>query len=396
MLSMRPYAAICSAVLLSFLAAGIHGQPYSSGVGILTSDVSPNPVEPGADLTVNVKLVNQGDFEANIGRLEILAQRPFIFKSSQLSLENIRICRGCSYTRTLYFTMASDAVSGTYAFTLLAKSDSFSVPHTVEVKVVGRPNLGVEVLEGGRIDSIAPNGRFNVTLAVKNRGSGIAKEIVLSSSSADFIPIGSGSFFLDSLMPGSIRLLTVDFAASQRLEANSYTIPLSVAYKDEVGNIMASNSSIGVKVINAGELDIQSVKIAGPSGETEIYEGQPFFVVVRVENIGYGDATSITGEMGCPFGSGRKGFLGKLEREEDAPMVFDMRAEKAGIFECTVNVGYRNDIGEMKLAEKIPVAIEKRPPEYSLIIMIVIIAVAVILYLSRMFKRGRRAKGSGL
>lgn len=285
--------------------------------------------------------------------------------------------------------MDPEAVSGTYSLTLVAASGDFSVPHVVEVKVVGKPNLGIEVLGGSRLDSIAPNDRFNVTLAVKNRGSGIAKEIAISPVSKDFIPLGSGSFFTDSLAPGGIRLVTVDFLVSPNLKADSYTIPLVIAYKGETGDSLSSNSSIGVKVINSGRLDIQSVKIASAGGETAIYEGAPFLAIVRIENIGYGDVTSIAAELNCPFGR-KKSFLGKLEKEEDAPVVFDMKAARSGKYECLMNISYSNDMGELRLSGKIDIEIERKGIDAVLVLLAVMIAAAFLA----LFFRKRMEKGS--
>ena len=76
-----------------------------------------------------------------------------------------------------------------------------------------------------------------------------------------------------------------------------------------------------MRVVKKAKIDIETVKIT-PTTEGALLPkpGDPFSLIVRLQNVGYGDADYTSLELqGCPLEGNNKAFVGNLKRFEDSP-----------------------------------------------------------------------------
>ena len=90
----------------------------------------------------------------------------------------------------------------------------------------------------------------------------------------------------------SSKHVVFHMAPDEELKAGAYNIPFELNYFDENGASVNSTQNIGVRIVNYGQLNVQSIKVAAAGGTPTA--GQPVTVIVRLENIGRGDANAIT------------------------------------------------------------------------------------------------------
>ncbi|MDI6721248.1 MAG: CARDB domain-containing protein, partial [Candidatus Aenigmarchaeota archaeon] len=345
-------------IILLLLATFMANIAYASSKlpTVIVEKIDPQPVEPGSDLIVSIVMYNRlttesGEFSVVVDAIP----NQLVLKSSSEDLRNVNLCADCSKKNTFFLSVSPDAVSGTYTIYLRAYSNNVAERHRIDIRVRGKPSLVFSTASD--LGSLTPNSRFSVMLDVKNIGSGYAKQIKIQPESDNFIVVGSPVQTIDSLGAGGTKQVNFTFVAAPSLEAGPYLIPFKLSYLDEQGGALNSSQNLGLNIINKGEISIQSIKTASSSGSSVITAGQPFTAVIRLENVGYGDANSVIANITCPFDGAKKSFLGQLRKEEDAPVVFDFVPQKPGNFICGLAVSYKDDTGSHEFTEKFDIIV---------------------------------------
>lgn len=378
-------------MLVAFLVAlPVHNASAAVSVDILVEKIDPQPAEPGKDLTLDVKLFNRLSGTTDPFSVTLDVEQPLVLKSASRELNQATLCGGCSSKVTYFLTVDTGAVSGVYPAYVRVRSGNTEIEHKIEINVQGKPNLIFSVNSEG-LDAIVPDSQFSITLDVSNIGSGQAREIKIQSDSTNFIVLGSSLKTLPTLEPGAGRLVDFDFVAASTLQANTYSLPFRISYLDYQGNTINSTQNIGVRVVNKGSINIQSIKVAASTGSSVITAGQPFTVVIRLENTGKGNADGVVANLSCPFnGAPKRAFIGQLKKDEDAPAVFDFVSAADGAFRCTVMVGYEDDTNAYSFEEQLDIAIA--PPDMSGLMLVPIVIIIILLIFRKRISRRSRAK----
>ena len=352
---------------------------------ILVDTLQPQPLKPGGDLTLGVTVTNQDNTQTRDISFK-LDSGSFYLKGTNGNLDKITLCSKCSQRAVYYFTINPGKISGTYPIQLIASDGISEKREQVDVLVRGLPNL-VFTVESSDLNNLEPNKEFDANLKIKNIGSGIAKEIKTEAGSKDFVIMGSSVRVIEDLKPSEERAISLKMLPSADIKPSSYLIPIIITYQDEQGNSLNSTDSIGVKVINRGQLSIKTIKTASNSGKPSILTGDSFTTVIRLENSGKGDADSIKAEVVCPFaGSMKTSFIGQLKKDEDAPAVFDFSSKSPGNFECALSVLYSDDTGNHTLNEKFEISV-LAPDEKGFIIFGIVVAAMLLIFRKKIRKR---------
>src|SRR3989338_1212220 len=340
---------------------------------ITVEKIDPQPVEPGRDVAIDITLHNKlttgtGDFSTHLD-----AESPIILKSSSEDLSKVNLCPDCKKRNTYFLSISPTAVSGTYPIYVKLSSPSESTARQkIDIRVQGKPNIIFST--DSTVNKITPNSQFPITLNIENVGSGQARQIQINPESNTFIVLGGSVKTLDFIDPLQTKQITFDFVSSSDLVATSYSIPFKISYLDEQGNIINTSQDLGVKVVNKGEIDVQTIKMASNTGSPTITAGEGFTLIARLENVGEGNADSITADIECPFNGNKRAFLGQLKKDEDAPAVFNLVSPGSGEFKCKLLVSYRDDLGNHQKEEDFSVSIT--PVNYmGLIIFLIIILI---------------------
>lgn len=358
-------------------------SPY---LRVIAEEVSPEPVEPGQDVTVKIRLINEGGKTANDVSLKLNADYPFFVKTESNNFENKKtLCISCSIDNTYYLIVDANAKSGLYPLNFEIYYDDLVVKPAdiINIKIVGKPDI---ILKTREIDTNVSSGdRFIITFDAKNIGTGIARNIKITPQSDNILMMGSNINLINETIPDETVSFSTEFIVKESLIPDTYKFPIKLEYVDEQGNNYQNTVEIGINVLNRAEISFQSVKItpAMPTLVDEVHmEG-------IIENIGKGDANKVIVEL-ITGDKTYKSFVGQLKADDDAPFYFDVKPESTGMQTGTLKVSYYDDFGVHAYETTINKEIGKPTNKLIIFAIIIVLVVAGIGYFY--FKRKKMVK----
>ncbi len=345
--NIKTYAAIAALALFFMI-----GTANASEISIALDKLSPQPAEPGQDFVLSITLANEGS-DVNGVIMKILPDSPIILKNENdlVKYENSIIKNG-AVAETYQLHIDPRAVSGVYNIEFRASWMSSDQPRetnkTLNIMVRGVPQLAISNITINP-ESISPKDTFNISLSVSNEGTGIAREVQVSTSTGDlpFVPVGADTNIIKNLNPGESRQLSYRVLVKDKADISSYSIPIKLDYKDENGRNISSRNFVGVRVLGKGELAISDIKTE-PQNPVQ---GDPVIVTMRIENSGNGDAKSVKVSLNIPFEGTKTAFLGKIKPNDDAPAVFSVFANQSGDIPYSAVIEYEDDLGMHRATE---------------------------------------------
>jgi len=356
-------------------------SPY---LRVIAEEVNPEPVEPGQDVTVKIRLINEGGEIANDVSLKLNANYPFFVKTDSNNFENKKtVCIGCSIDNTYYLIVDADAKSGLYPLNFeIYYNDIIVKPSdTINIKVVGKPDI---ILETKTLDiNVSSGDKFVITFDTKNIGTGVARNIKVTPQSENILMIGSNINLIDELLPEKTISFNAEFIVKESLVPDTYKFPISLEYVDEQGNTYENSVYVGINVLNRADISFQSIKIT-PLAPTLVDEVHMEGII---ENTGKGDANKVTVEL-ITEDKTYKAFIGQLKADDDAPFYFDVKPESTGIQTAKLKVSYLDDFGEHTYETAISKEVGKPTNNLIIIIIVIVIIIAGISYFY--FKRKRK------
>ena len=373
-------------------------------LGIEISEITPNPARPGEDLLIKISIQNTGDEPAENVRIEIEEISPFIFKYStseiygsgtnmerDFQIEHIR--QRSNVELNFHFRVDAKAESGIYQleFTIKDKNGT-SFSRRIPVRVEGNPDLvltGTEILpvngDNSSSRAIIPGQEFYLRTVVKNAGNGEAKNVRVMlnlNNSSPLIPLEDNVRFIENLSAGNSENLSFKLLLGSNADVQPYKIPMRITASNDAETFQIDKTQeIGINVLNRAKIDISSLKF---DPEMPV-KGQQASMIVRLENVGEGEASSVKARLEGLEGSGSTGaFLGRLDKDDDAPAVFTFTPEKAGEQDVTLLVEYEDDFGEHQLSENLTFNVENREGNILPIVLgAVLILAAGIFYMKK-------------
>ncbi|MBW2999522.1 hypothetical protein KY339_02515 [Candidatus Woesearchaeota archaeon] len=344
-------------------------------VRIVAEEVSPEPVEPGQDVTVKVRIYNNGGATAENVNVKLNAQYPFYLKTeSQDFKEYENLCVGCSKDNSYYLVVDADAISGIYPIKFTAYiDDEFKVEREVNIRVTGLPDI---IFESEDIDGLVKSGDvFSSEINLTNIGTGKARNIKIITQSTDFISLGSGLQIIDELEPDQSTKTLLEFSVGEDVEPDSYNIPIQFTFSDENGMAHNFTENLGIKLANYGEVYLQNWKLM-PS---RVDVGEEFTIQIRVENIGTGDAKNVKAVLETPMKGTKETYIGRLEKDDDAPGVFTLTARAPGTVLNKLIISYTDDFGDHEVVEEFSFNVGITSTPVGLIIAFIVIVVLVVV-----------------
>ena len=344
----------------------------SPDIRVIAEEISPEPVEPGQDITVKIRLINEGGDSAEDVSLKLNAGYPFFIKTESNNFENKRtLCVGCSIDNTYYLVVDANAKSGLYPLDFEIYRDDITIKpiDTINIKIVGKPDI---ILETEIIESnISSGDKFTLNFDAKNIGTGIARNIKVIPQSDDILMLGSNINLINEINPEKIISFNLEFIVKESLVPDTYKFPITLEYIDEQGSSYETSFDIGVNVLDRAYISFQSIKITPtiPSLVDEVHmEG-------IIENTGTGDANKVTVDLITSEGKTYKAFIGQLKADDDSPFYFDTKPESVGMQTAVLRVSYYDDFGFHSYETSIDK--EVRKPTNNLIIAIIVILVVL-------------------
>ena len=108
-------------------------------------------------------------------------------------------------------------------------------------------------------------------------------------------------------------------------------------------------------------------------------------MILRLENVGKGEARFVKARLEGLEGSGSTDtFLGRLNKDDDAPAVFTFVPDKTGKQNVTLVVEYEDDFGEHRLNENLSFNVARQEGNIIPIVLgIFLILAAAIFYMKK-------------
>uniref|UniRef100_Q468Y1 Uncharacterized protein n=1 Tax=Methanosarcina barkeri (strain Fusaro / DSM 804) TaxID=269797 RepID=Q468Y1_METBF len=395
---------VLALLMITFFLTGPASAVVVSGnthLGVDVSEINPNPARPGEDLLIKINIQNAGDEPAENVIVGIEEIHPFIFKYStselygsgtnterNFQIEQIR--QRSKVELSFYLRVDPEAESGIYQleFTIKDKSGT-SFSKRIPVRVEGNPDLvlsGTEILPVNEDNSssraIVPGQEFYLRTSVKNAGSGNAKNVRVMlnlNNSSPLIPLEDNVHFFENLSAGSSENLSFKLLLGSNADVKPYRIPLRITASNNTETFQIDKiQEIGINVLNRAQIDISSLKF-----DPEIpVKGQQASLTLRLENVGEGEARSVKARLEGLEGSGStSAFLGRLDKDDDAPAVFTFTPGKTGDQNVTLLVEYEDDFGEHQVSENLTFNVKRQEGSVIPIVLgAVLVLTTVILY----------------
>ncbi len=405
-----PAAAFCFFVAILMIitlltssasAAVVSGNTH---LEVSVSEITPNPARPGEDLLIKINIENTGNDPAENVKIGIEELDPFIFTystsgvyGSGTNTERIfqieQISQRAKVELNFHFRVDERATSGVrqLEFTIV-DGNGVSFSKRIPIRVEGNPDvvlMGTVITptngENSSVDALVPGQEFYLRTTVKNAGNGNAKNVrvILDlNGSSPLIPLEDNVRFFESLKTGSSENLSFKLLLGSNAEVQPYKIPLRITASNEAEDFQINKAQeIGVNVLNQANINIASLKF-DPQMPVK---GQQVSMVLRLENVGEGEARFVKASLEGLEGSGStKAFLGRLKKDDDAPAVFTFIPDKAGDQEVTLLVEYEDDFGEHQLSEDLTFNVDRQTGSIIPIVLgAVLILAAAVFYMKK-------------
>ena len=375
-------------------------------LGVEVSEISPNPARPGEDLLIKINVENIGDDPAKNVIVGIEEISPFIFKYSTseiygsgtnterfFQIDQIR--QRSKVELNFYFRVDANAESGDYQLEFTIKDDNgTSFSKIIPIRVDGNPDLvltGTEILpvneDNSSSGAIVPGQEFYLRTTVKNAGNGDAKNVRVTlglNESSPLIPLEDNVHFVENLSTDSSENISFKLLLGSNAPVQPYKIPLRITASNDAETFQIDKiQEIGINVLNRAKIDISSLKF----DQGMPVKGQQVSMILRLENVGEGEACAVKARLEGLEGDGStSAFLGRLEKNDDAPAVFTFVPEKAGEQEVTLLIEYEDDFGEHQLNEDLNLNVlgnNSKIPSVKVPFFILVIPVIIIFLVIR-------------
>ncbi|HII79513.1 MAG TPA: hypothetical protein HA261_03730 [Methanosarcina sp.] len=368
------------------------------------SEITPNPARPGEDLLIKINIENTGDEPAENVKIGIEELNPFIFKYSTsgvygsgtnteriFQIEHMR--QRSKVELDFHFIVSSEAKSGVYQLEFTIKdNDGTSFSRRIPIRVEGNPDLvliGTEIFpvneDNSSSGALVPGEEFYLMTAVKNAGNGNAKNVRVMlglNDSSPMIPLQDNVFFIENLSAGSSENLSFKLLLGSNAGVQPYRIPLRITASNEAETLQINKSQeVGVNVLNQAKINIASLKFDPEMPE----KGKQVSMILRLENVGEGEARFVKARLEGLEGSGSTdAFLGRLNKDDDAPAVFTFIPEKSGEQNVTLLVEYEDDFGDHRLSEDLTFSVIRTSDSIiPFVLAAVLVLAAAIFYLKK-------------
>jgi len=328
-------------------AQGLSTQ--GTAVTASAESISPHPVEPGQDFTLQLRVYNDGGSLADGVTIQYTENTVFTMTGKDDTFDSsFSLCSRCTRDNLYYFTVSADANSGDYPLIFKVTDSGVTRQETIMISVTGKPDIifDAELIE----ESISADSLFTAKLTIRNVGSGSAKKIKIVPQTEGFVMENANLIFIDELKPGESIVKEVSFMVSGDAKAGPQKLVLDIDYTDEQSAEYSIEQSLGVKLLNKVQLNIAAVTI----DPQPIQKDNKAVVTVRVENLGEGKAENIQVSLtNSGFEGQSKAYIGKLDEGEDAPAVFTLFPTSTGAHHFRVTVSYEDDTGANELIEEL-------------------------------------------
>lgn len=349
---------------------------------------TPNPVEPGRAVLVQIVVVNSGTVTAPQALLKIGGTDSILLAGPQgdsFPLGDLE--PGDRVTVNAELIVRADAASGPQpqAYTLSyqqgteVKESTGTLTLTVAQTQALEPLLLLESYEVS-LATLKPGDAFTLTAVLVNVGTGSVQNLLVTfgsvsddsgtgsggtttTPSSTFAPLGTGgSIFVGTLAAeGGSTVLTQDFIVSGSAKSGVYTLPLTLRYPNAKRETISTSLNISLIVVVPPELQFTDSPLP-----PEVFMGEPVGIGFTFTNIGKSDVNFRSAEVSVENAEvldGQTVFIGTVKAGEEGSMAATVMASGAGPVTVTVTLNYIDELSQPRsiVREYESVAVEPPP-----------------------------------
>lgn len=211
----------------------------------ITPEVLDNVLRPGGKTAVFLTITNSSAENADEVRLQFSAGPHLTADTDSVILG--ALASGSSQQTSLNITVGSSATATISYLTIKAtcysdstsKTTNANIPITIKtVPILQIDNVKfVQPDNGDNLTSIGPGNIVRLEFDLVNHGDGSAKDIEISLNQSNLFAVsGSGENFVNEIKPDNSVELSFVLTIDPSVSAGTHSIPVSLAYLDEIRN----------------------------------------------------------------------------------------------------------------------------------------------------------------
>jgi hypothetical protein len=199
-------------------------------------------------------------------------------------------------------------------------------------------------------DRVAPGENCTAIIGIRNTGLSRASDItvIVNSTVRSLVLTTPGRYYAEHLDPGENTTLSLRLATDKETPAGLDPVTLSITYRNPDGTFERQAETIGIPVRGRAEIAISSIA----TDPVRPVPGNPFTLIIRIDNTGTGQATSVRAMLESPFAGTKTAFAGSIDKDSDAPAIFYLQATRDGTVPANITIRYNDDFGSHEMYEQ--------------------------------------------
>jgi len=199
-------------------------------------------------------------------------------------------------------------------------------------------------------DRVAPGEDCTVDILVKNTGLTRASDIsmVVNSTTKSLVLTSTSRYYIEHLDPGEHSSIALHVATDKNTPVGIDPVTLTITYRNPDGTTERQTETLGIPVKGRADIAVKSFS----TDPVRPVPGNAFTLIIRVENTGTDQATSVRATLDSPFAGTKTSFIGSIDKDSDAPAIFYLQATKDGTVPVNLTVSYTDDFGPHAIAEQ--------------------------------------------
>jgi hypothetical protein len=367
----RPLMIVTLAILFAFII--VPASATDPTVLITGYEVTPPVLMPGDTGTVTITIKNTAETASEKENTGILLGSTFAStKNTDINvfIENVHLEENGIEVLTGDFDRLGELGPGqsvpvTFVIKAPAKSGIYFPEVWVDVKngrstrypVTVNVNTDISTQKKPALfvmqklpDRVAPGDDCTVEVGVMNTGLTRASDIsmLVNSTIKSLVLTTSGRYYQEHLDPGEGTNITLSFATDKNTPTGIDPVTLTITYHNPDGTTERQTETLGIPVKGRAEIALSSVT----TDPVRPVPGNTFTLIVRVENTGTDQATSVRAVLDSPFAGTKTAFIGSIDKDSDAPAIFYLQATKDGTVPANLTITYNDDFGSHTVSEQ--------------------------------------------
>ena len=363
---------------------------HSASAAITLSLVNPSqyPLESNQGFTITVSAYNPEVSEFDDLKIGLDPSFPYLPISGETYEKRVGdLASKSTVLKNFRLKTYDDVLEGDYPLRVYYCSGNCDAKVYSDISLQFTGSFDVRLVNSSfSEEKIVPDEEFELTLTLKNFGTGKARDlsVQINNSIQGLIPFiftgKANNYYLGDLESDSTTSIVFKMLVNKELTHGVYSIPVIV-------NTASQSLNVGSVI-----LDVSSKsEVVIPLVETEpimAVLGKPLTVIATLENTGSGDAKSAVAVFESNSKRVGANYIGKIESSDDDVALFDIIQGASGDY--TVRVTYSDDLGDHEITKTFSVDYEV-VLDFSwlnnLILLGVIVVVGFFIYKKKYAKK---------